>query len=100
MPRRSYTYPVDWQVWNVLSSAGASILAIAYTLPLLYLGWSLIWGKRAPINPWRATGLEWITSSPPPKHNFPRTPIVTREPYRYDPEDGTFVTQEGTPYAE
>jgi cytochrome c oxidase subunit 1 len=100
MPRRSYTYPVDWQVWNVLSSAGASILAIAYTLPLLYLGWSLIWGKRAPINPWRATGLEWTTSSPPPKHNFPRTPIVTREPYRYDPEDGTFVTQEGTPYAE
>ena len=100
MPRRSYTYPVDWQVWNVLSSGGASILAVAYTLPLLYLGWSLFRGKRAPINPWRATGLEWITSSPPPKQNFPHTPVVTREPYRYDPEDGTFVTQEGTPYAE
>jgi cytochrome c oxidase subunit 1 len=100
MPRRSYTYPEVWQTWNVLSSAGASILAVAYTLPLLYLGWSLFWGKKAPINPWRATGLEWIASSPPPKHNFPRTPIVEREPYAYDPEADTFVTQEGTPYAE
>jgi cytochrome c oxidase subunit I len=100
MPRRSYPYPADWQVWNVLSSGGASILAVAYTLPLLYLGWSLFFGKRAPLNPWRATGLEWTAASPPPKHNFPRTPIVTQEPYRYDPVDGTFVTQEGTPYAE
>ena len=100
MPRRSYTYPADWQSWNVLSSAGASILAVAYTLPLLYLGWSLFRGKKAPINPWRATGLEWTAASPPPKHNFPRTPVVTREPYAYDPEADTFVMQEGTPYAE
>jgi len=100
MPRRSYTYPEVWQTWNVLSSAGASILAVAYTLPLVYLGWSLFWGKKAPINPWRATGLEWIAASPPPKHNFPRTPIVTQAPYRYDPEADTFVSQEGTPYAE
>ena len=60
MPRRSYTYPPEWQAWNVLSSAGASILAVAYVLPLFYLGWSLIWGRRAGPNPWRATGLEWI----------------------------------------
>jgi cytochrome c oxidase subunit 1 len=100
MPRRSYTYPADWQSWNLLSSAGASILAVAYTLPLLYLGWSLIWGRKAGPNPWRATGLEWSTPSPPPKHNFARTPAVSDAPYRYDPEHGTFVTQEGTSYAE
>jgi cytochrome c oxidase subunit 1 len=100
MPRRSYTYPAEWQPWNLLSSAGASILAIAYTLPLLYLGWSLIWGRKASANPWRATGLEWTTPSPPPKHNFDRTPVVTLGPYSYDPERDSFVSQEGTPYAE
>jgi cytochrome c oxidase subunit 1 len=100
MPRRSYTYPAEWQPWNLLSSAGASILAVAYTLPLLYLGWSLIRGRKASANPWRATGLEWMTSSPPPKHNFERTPVVTQGPYKYDPERDTFVSQEGTPYAE
>ena len=56
--------------------------------------------RKASANPWRATGLEWSTASPPPKHNFERTPRVSDEPYRYDPERGTFVTQEGTSHAE
>jgi cytochrome c oxidase subunit 1 len=96
MPRRYYTYPADWQVWNVLSSAGASILAVAYTLPLLYLGWSLIWGRKATSNPWRATGLEWQTTSPPPTENFPRTPIVTVGPYQYNSADGSYIAQDGS----
>ena len=37
-------------------------------------------------NPWRATGLEWQTTSPPPKHNFEETPIVTDKPYAYSAE--------------
>ena len=98
MPRRSYTYPAEWQSWNLLSSAGASVLAIAYLLPLFYLGWSLFWGRKAGANPWRATGLEWIAPSPPPKHNFERTPVVVVEPYRYDPEHNSFVTQDGVQY--
>jgi cytochrome c oxidase subunit 1 len=84
----------------VLSSAGASILAVAYALPLIYLGWSLFHGKRAGPNPWGATGLEWRTSSPPPKQNFPRTPVVTELPYRYDPRDGSYTTQDGVHFAE
>ena len=95
MPRRYYAYPPEWQAWNVLSSAGASILAVGYILPLGYLGWSLLRGERAAPNPWRATGLEWQTSSPPPKHNFERTPVVTAGPYLYDPEDGGFIAQNG-----
>jgi len=95
MPRRYYTYPAEWQIWNVLSSAGASILALGYLLPLGYLPWSLCYGRRAEANPWGATGLEWQTASPPPTHNFEHTPRVTRGPYGYDPRDGSFVAQNG-----
>jgi cytochrome c oxidase subunit I len=83
MPRRYHTYPPEFQVLNVLSSAGASILAIGYILPACYLFWSLKYGPDAGPNPWGATGLEWQTSSPPPKHNFDITPVVTTEAYDY-----------------
>ena len=33
MPRRYHAYPPEFQVLNVLSTAGASILAIGYLLP-------------------------------------------------------------------
>jgi len=84
MPRRYHVYPERYQLLHVLSSAGASILAIGYLLPLGYLTWSLFRGPRASSNPWRATGLEWSTSSPPPPHNFAQTPVVTEEAYAYD----------------
>jgi cytochrome c oxidase subunit I len=83
MPRRYATYPPEFQVWNVFSSAGASILAVAYVLPLLYLTWSLFRGQRAPANPWGATGLEWQSPSPPPTDNFARTPRIAHPPYDY-----------------
>jgi cytochrome c oxidase subunit 1 len=86
MPRRYHAYAPEFQIWNVLSSAGASILAFGYLLPLCYLGWSLFRGARAGSNPWRATGLEWQTPSPPPTHNFEETPVVTRPPYQYTPD--------------
>ncbi|MBO0737534.1 MAG: cbb3-type cytochrome c oxidase subunit I [Alphaproteobacteria bacterium] len=99
MPRRYYTYAPEWQPWNLLSSAGASILAVAYLLPLGYLAWSMLRGERAGPNPWRATGLEWQTSSPPPTYNFARTPAVTTAPYAYNPENGSYVAQDGTVHA-
>ena len=83
MPRRYYTYPDEFQVLNVMSTAGASILAVGYLIPLIYLLWSLRWGEDAGPNPWRATGLEWQTESPPITENFEETPIVTRGPYNY-----------------
>ena len=84
MPRRYYTYPEEYQVLNVLSTAGASILAVGYLLPIFYLIWSLRYGELAEGNPWHATGLEWQTPSPPPTENFAVTPIVTEEAYHYD----------------
>ncbi|GAB4434559.1 MAG: cytochrome c oxidase subunit I [Chloroflexi bacterium OHK40] len=86
MPRRYHVYPEEFQILHVLSTAGASILAIGFIIPIIYLMGSLIAGKPAGDNPWDATGLEWQTSSPPPTHNFHETPIVTTEAYAYPPE--------------
>ncbi len=83
MPRRYHVYPPEFQVLNVLSTAGATILAVGYILPLLYLIPSLWRGEPAGPNPWGATGLEWQTSSPPPPENFDKTPVVTGPPYNY-----------------
>ena len=70
MPRRYHAYPPEFQVLNVLSSAGASILGAGYLIPMIYFVWSL---KHAPLagnNPWGARGLEWEIASPPPTENF------------------------------
>ncbi|HET7294294.1 MAG TPA: cytochrome c oxidase subunit I [Vicinamibacteria bacterium] len=83
MPRRYHYYPDEFQVLNVMSSAGASILAIGYVLPMIYLAWSMRYGAIASSNPFDATGLEWRTPSPPPTHNFPGTPVVEEEVYDY-----------------
>jgi len=86
MPRRYHDYPPEFQLLNILSSAGAVVLAAGYIFPMLYLTWSLWFGKRAPANPWEAKGLEWTTSSPPPAHNFYVEPTVDFAPYDYPQE--------------
>ncbi|TAM82835.1 MAG: cytochrome c oxidase subunit I [Acidobacteria bacterium] len=84
MPRRYAVYPAEFHTLNVVSTAGASILGLGYVIPLIYLAWSARYGPIAGPNPWKATGLEWTTTSPPPTHNFEETPVVTEEPYGYD----------------
>jgi cytochrome c oxidase subunit I len=83
MPRRYHMYPEEFQVLNVLSSAGASILGLGYLLTMVYFVWSVKHGKKCTDNPWRARGLEWETTSPPPTENFKKIPVVTREAYDY-----------------
>jgi cytochrome c oxidase subunit 1 len=83
MPRRYHNYPPEYQVLNVMSTAGASILALGYLLPMAYLAWSMRYGKVAGKNPWPSTGLEWTTDSPPLTENFHETPVVDWEPYDF-----------------
>ena len=91
MPRRYHSYPEEWQVLNVLSTAGAGVLGLGYTLTFCYLVWSLFKGKTAPANPWGAKGLEWETSSPPPTFNFDADPVVTEPAYNYKPAQEVHV---------
>ena len=91
MPRRYHVYPPEFQVLNVLSSAGASILGVGYVIAFCYLVYSLKFGEKAPPNPWGATTLEWQTSSPPISENFEVTPVVTQEAYTYTSEEVVHV---------
>jgi cytochrome c oxidase subunit 1 len=83
MPRRYWQYPEEFQILNVLSTAGSTILAVGYLLPMVYFLWSMRYGKLAGANPWQASGLEWMTASPPTTFNFDETPQVTWEAYDY-----------------
>src|SRR5438874_6809271 len=90
MPRRYHTYPVEltsWQVLHVLSTAGASILGFGLMIPLIYLVWSMRYGRIGEANPWNLPGLEWQTASPPPTENFLTTPVVTHEAYEFAPPE-------------
>ncbi len=87
MPRRYHAYPPEFQILNVLSTAGATILAVGYLLPMVYFTWSMRYGRPAPSNPWNAAGLEWQTPSPPPTFNFDEQPVVTWEAYNYEEID-------------
>jgi len=86
MPRRYWDYSKapEFQILNVLSTAGASVLAVGYLMPMIYFLWSMRYGKPAPDNPWNAAGLEWMIPSPPSTFNFDEQPVVTWEAYNYD----------------
>jgi cytochrome c oxidase subunit 1 len=88
MPRRYASYPPEFQVLNIFSTAGASILGVGLVLPVIYFTYSLIWGERAKSNPWMLPGLEWRTTSPPPTENFHERPVVTWEAYDFSDENG------------
>ncbi|HMM80288.1 MAG TPA: cbb3-type cytochrome c oxidase subunit I [Pyrinomonadaceae bacterium] len=88
MPRRYAAYPPEFQVLNIFSTAGASVLGVGLTMPLFYFLHSLVKGKPAPDNPWLLPGLEWRTSSPPPTENFDTPPVVTWEIYDFGDESG------------
>ena len=91
MPRRYHAYPPEFQIFNVLSTAGASILAVGYLIPAMYLIWSMRYGPRAEANPWDLPGLEWQTASPPPTENFETSPIVTWDAYEFAPAEETEI---------
>ncbi|AOX02752.1 cytochrome c oxidase subunit I [Moorena producens PAL-8-15-08-1] len=83
MPRRVASYDPEFAFWNVVASIGAFLLGMS-TLPfILNMVGSWVQGEKAPANPWRAIGIEWLVSSPPTHENFEQLPVVVAEPYGY-----------------
>ena len=91
MPRRYHYYYFEpsWEIYNIMSTLGASVLAIGFLMPAFYLTASLLKGKKAPQNPWGAKGLEWeACASPPVTLNFDKPVVVTEPAYNYPNEEG------------
>jgi cytochrome c oxidase subunit 1 len=62
----------------------AYFTAAAQILFFINLFWSMKKGRKAPVNPWEATTLEWTVPSPPPFDNFAgHHPVVNHGPYEY-----------------
>ncbi|MBX9258150.1 cytochrome c oxidase subunit I [Desmonostoc muscorum CCALA 125] len=83
MLRRVASYAPEYAFWNIIASVGGFLLGVS-TLPFIFnmvISW--MQGEKAPNNPWRAIGLEWLVSSPPSVENFEEIPIIVSEPYGY-----------------
>lgn len=92
MPRRYHSYNDSFQIYNVMSTAGATVLGIGFTVPVFYFIYSFFWGPEAGSNPWGARGLEWeACTSPPDPHNYHDVPVVTQEAYAYTGEETVSV---------
>jgi cytochrome c oxidase subunit 1 len=61
--------------WNQVASGGTFILAIGVLLFFVNV-WVSRKAPPAPLDPWDARSLEWLTTNPPKPHNFDRTPTV------------------------
>ena len=77
-PRRTYTYAagLGWDVWNLLATIGAFMLAAGILVTLINWLQSARRGALAGNDPWRGETLEWATTSPPPDYNFETVPTV------------------------
>jgi cytochrome c oxidase subunit 1 len=89
MPRRVAVYAPELQGLNMISSISAFVLGISTFIFLANFLMSLVAGKKAGANPWRALTLEWATTSPPPPYNFEEAPIPFEDPYGYGTEAAT-----------
>jgi cytochrome c oxidase subunit I+III len=89
MPRRVYTYQagLGWDVYNLLATIGAFVLAVGILAVVVNVVWSVRRGAPAGADPWRANTLEWSTSSPPPTYNFAVIPTVRSADPNWDVED-------------
>ena len=91
MPRRYYAYgntdfiPGSAHAVNEAITIAAIVVATAQVIFLINVVYSLIKGKTADSNPWRATTLEWQTPQTPPVHGNwgPKLPVVYRWAYDY-----------------
>ena len=68
---------------NDFMTVSALLLGAAQLILVMNVLGSLVAGRRAPANPWRANTLEWATDSPPPHYNFQAIPTVYHSAYEY-----------------
>lgn len=83
-PRRMYVWTearagegfFNLGFWNLVSSIGSFILSVGILFFLINVVKTARSKQQAPLDPWDARTLEWLTTSPPKAHNFDRIPVV------------------------
>jgi cytochrome c oxidase subunit 1 len=78
-----YEHLKPMQPINVFITISAMILGLVQLVFAVNFIMSLIRGRVAGDNPWKANSLEWQTTSPPLMENFATTPTVYHGPYEY-----------------
>jgi cytochrome c oxidase subunit 1 len=85
MPRRIADYQIDrWEPANLASSVGALLTGISVLFFLWNFAVSIRRGAPAGDDPWEGNSLEWVTTSPPPHHNFHHLPEIHSERPAFD----------------
>jgi cytochrome c oxidase subunit 1 len=83
-PRRMYQHTAarngegffNITFWNAAASVGSLILGIGVLLFFINVFLSHRRHGPAPLDPWDARALEWMTTNPPKEHNFDSLPTV------------------------
>jgi cytochrome c oxidase subunit I len=83
-PRRMYRYSPDrigegifnWHFWNLISTIGSLVIAVGVLAFIINVVITARKPPNAPLDPWDARSLEWMTTSPPKEHNFDVIPTV------------------------
>jgi cytochrome c oxidase subunit 1 len=79
MIRREYTYPetLGLTFWNQMSTVGAFLIALSVLMFIANAVRTQLKPRGETIeDPWDSRTLEWLTTSPPPVHNFDEIPTV------------------------
>ena len=83
-PRRMYQWTearagegfFNLAFWNLVASIGSFILSVGILMFLINVWVTARNPKKAPLDPWNARSLEWMTTNPPKEHNFDSIPTV------------------------
>jgi cytochrome c oxidase subunit I len=88
-PRRTFTYEagLGWDIWNLISTIGAFMLAAGILMTLVNVWRSFRRGAPAGNDPWGGETLEWSTTSPPPDYNFEAMPTVESRTPMWDQDE-------------
>jgi cytochrome c oxidase subunit 1 len=85
MPRRYYDHLPGFHLGHLVATVGSWILVAGLLLMFMNLVRGLFRKVEVPANPWGGVTLEWIVPSPPPVENFDILPVITEDPYRFNP---------------